>query len=121
MKQKLIRFMQGRYGNDELNTCLLILSIVCMLLSPLWRMFSSLSTALIVYAFFRMFSRNIYKRRAENEKILPYFSFVKAKIKNKGAAKLFMCPRCKKTLRIPKGKGQVTINCPCGEKLKRKS
>lgn len=113
--------MQGRYGSDELNICLLILSIVFMLLSPFWKMFSSLSTVLIIYAFFRMFSKNIYKRRIENLRVLPYFNFVKAKFKNFGKAKVFMCPRCKKTLRIPKGKGTVTITCPCGEKLKRKS
>lgn len=121
MKEKFLRFMYGRYGSDELNICLLVLSILFMLLTPLWRGFSSLSTVLIIYAFFRMLSKNTGKRRMENLRVLPYFNFVKAKFKNFGKAKVFMCPRCKKTLRIPKGKGVVTISCPCGEKIKRKS
>lgn len=121
MKQRLIQFMQGRYGSDELNICLLIASVILSLLSPVWKLFSALSFVCICYAIFRMFSRNIYKRRQENAKILPYFSFIKAKIKNKGRAKIFMCPKCRKTLRVPKGKGKITVNCPCGNTLKRKS
>ncbi len=120
MKEKLMRFMQGRYGSDELNVVLLILSVILTLLSPIADIFSGLSMVCICYAIYRIFSRNIYKRRSENAKILPYVSFIKAKFKNKGY-KLFMCPKCKRTLRVPKGKGRITLSCPCGEVLKRKS
>lgn len=121
MKEKLMNFMRGRYGNDELNVCLLVLSVVLCILSPVAKIFSSLSLVCLVYIFFRMFSRNIYKRRQENAKIVPYVSFVKAKFKDKGKSRIFMCRKCKRTLRIPKGKGKVTVNCPCGETIKRKS
>ncbi len=120
MKQKLLSFMQGRYGNDELNIALLILSVILNLLSPIAEIFSGLGMVCICYAIYRMFSKNIYKRRCENAKILPYAAFIKAKFKNKGY-KLFMCPKCKRTLRVPKGKGKITLSCPCGEFLKRKS
>ncbi len=121
MKQKLISFMQGRYGNDELNIVLLAAAVILNLLSPIARIFSGLGMVCICYAIYRMFSRNIYKRRSENAKIMPYVSFIKAKFKNKGQSKLFMCPKCKRTLRVPKGKGKITLSCPCGEVLKRKS
>lgn len=121
MKQKLISFMQGRYGSDELNIVLLVAAVILNLLSPIARIFSGLGAICICYAIYRMFSRNIYKRRSENAKILPYVSFIKAKFKNKGHSKLFMCPKCKRTLRVPKGKGKITLSCPCGEVLKRKS
>ncbi|MBQ8002840.1 MAG: hypothetical protein IJ297_05295 [Clostridia bacterium] len=121
MKQRLIAFMQGRYGNDELNILLLISSLLLNLLSPISEIFSGLGMVCICYAIYRMFSKNIYQRRCENAKILPYVSFIKAKLKNKGKARLFMCPKCKRTLRIPKGKGKVTVNCPCGNAIKRKS
>lgn len=120
MKQKFMKFMYGRYGNDELNTLLLISSVILTLLSPLVKFFSSLSMVCLVFAIFRMFSKNIYQRRMENAKVVPYISFVKAKFKNKGY-KVFLCPNCKKTLRVPRGKGKITISCPCGHTLKRKS
>lgn len=121
MKQKFLSFMQGRYGSDELNICLLILYFIFMILSIFFKVFSSLALVVIFYALFRMFSKNIYQRRAENAKVVPYFSFAKAKINDKGKNKIFMCSKCKRTLRIPKGKGRVTVNCPCGNRIKRKS
>ena len=121
MKEKLMRFMQGRYGSDELNITLLVLSVILSILSPVTEIFSGLSMVCLCYAIYRMLSKNIYKRRCENAKIVPYFSFIKAKFKNKGQSKLFMCPKCKRTLRVPKGKGKITLTCPCGEQLKRKS
>ena len=121
MKEKLMRFMYGRYGSDELNIVLLVSSVVFSLLSPLLGILRGLSMVCLCYAIYRMFSKNIYKRRMENAKIVPYVSFIKAKFKNKGQAKLFMCPKCKRTLRVPKGKGKITLSCPCGEALKRKS
>lgn len=121
MKDKLMRFMQGRYGSDELNIALLVASVIFSLLSSVSEIFYGLGMVCICYAIYRMFSRNIYKRRCENAKFVPYVSFIKAKFKNKGQAKLFMCPKCKRTLRIPRGKGKVSINCPCGNTLKRKS
>lgn len=121
MRQKLINFMQGRYGSDELNICLIVLAAVFSLLSPLWSMFSSLSMVCIIYALFRMLSKNIYQRRRENAVITPYISFIRAKIKNKGKSRIYLCNKCKRTLRVPRGKGKITINCPCGHSLKRKS
>lgn len=121
MKEKIMRFMYGRYGSDELNIVLLIASVILSLLSPVNSIFRGLSMVCICYAIYRMFSKNIYKRRQENAKIVPYVSFLKAKFKNRGKAKIFMCPRCKKTLRVPRGRGKININCPCGEVLKRKS
>lgn len=121
MKEKLIRFFSGRYGSDELNVVLLISSVIFSLLSPLLGIFSGLSAVCICYAIYRMLSKNIYQRRCENARILPYVSFVKAKFKNKGQAKIFMCPKCKRTLRVPKGNGKINVNCPCGNTLKRKS
>lgn len=121
MKTKLLNFMRGRYGNDELNMCLVVLSAVCMLVGIFIKGFSSLGSAFIVYAFFRMLSKNTQARRRENARVVPYISFVKAKIKTDKSAKVFLCPRCKRTLRVPSGKGKITLSCPCGEKLRRKS
>ena len=76
MKEKLIRFMQGRYGTDTLSQFLLICGLVVVLFSS----FSSSDTvrmiwyvvgwALIIYCYYRMFSRNVTKRYAENQAFL---------------------------------------------------
>ena len=63
MKEKLIRFMAGRYGFDSLGKATLIVALIVMILSGLFEsaILSLLSWALIIYTYFRLFSRNIYK------------------------------------------------------------
>ena len=68
MKEKLQRFMWGRYGNDRFNQFLLIVALVCLALSFFGlRIFYVLALALLVYVYYRMFSRNMSKRSAENQ------------------------------------------------------
>ena len=69
MKEKLIRFMYGRNGVDSLGKFVLAISIIVMLLAG-WTdslILSYLSWIGIIYLYFRMFSRNIYKRSSENQ------------------------------------------------------
>lgn len=121
MKQKFLNFMRGRRGIDELNICLLVLYVIFAFLSFFSSIFTGLGLVCLFYAFFRTFSKNIYARQQENNAVLPYFSLFKAKFKDKGNHKIFLCPVCKRTLRIPKGKGKVTVKCPCGNSLRKKS
>ena len=75
MKEKMYRFMQGRYGNDGLNRFLLIVIFVCFILSLFSGrvgIFHIIGTASLIYLYFRMLSKNIYKRRAENAVYLKY-------------------------------------------------
>ena len=68
MREKLQRFMWGRYGNDQLNRFLMILVLVLLVLSMIFRgPFYFLALAALIYSYFRMFSRNISKRSAENQ------------------------------------------------------
>ena len=67
MREKIYRFMQGRYGGDQLNRFLMVMVLICFAVSLFGgRVFYLIGTAILVYAYFRMFSRNIFKRRAEN-------------------------------------------------------
>ena len=72
IRNALQRFMYGRYGNDQLNTALLVLYLALYLVyfltgfDPLYW----ISFALILFALFRMLSRNPARRRAENAKFL---------------------------------------------------
>ena len=68
MKEKLQRFMWGRYGNDRFNQFLMIVALVCLTLSFFGlRIFYVLALALLVYAYYRMFSKDLSKRSAENQ------------------------------------------------------
>ncbi len=80
-KYKLIEFMRGRNGPDELYYAMLVLSVILNIGD--WfissRIYSAAVTALIVLTFFRFFSKNVYARSRENQKFLEILS----KIKNK--------------------------------------
>ena len=55
MKEKLQRFMWGRYGNDRFNQFLMIVALVCLALSFFGlRIFYVLALALLVYIAFSM-------------------------------------------------------------------
>lgn len=120
MKEKMYRFMQGRYGNDNLNRFLLILSVVFWVIS----MFTSPRLYFVGFVglaltYFRMLSRNRYKRAAENRAYLKYENAVKASWNRWRAAgrqrkthHIYGCPSCKQKIRIPKGKGRIEITCP---------
>ena len=62
MKEKLQRFMYGRYGLDSFGKFTIIVSLVLMLLANfvparLGSVLSLLCWALLIYTYFRMFSR----------------------------------------------------------------
>lgn len=135
------RFMTGRYGVDQLNIFLLvtavILSVVSMLLSRFGAVcrIISLVVNLISYGIlgwylFRFLSRNPDKRFLENRRYLE----LKARLLRGGKLRAWMtrltdrqhryfrCPSCRQTVRVPRGRGKISIRCPrCSEKFIRKS
>ncbi len=130
MKEKLQRFMWGRYGNDRFNQFLMIVALGCLALSFFGlRIFYVLALALLVYAYYRMFSRDMSKRSAENQWYLKKEMKVRGFIAGKKKAfaqrkdyRIFKCPKCGQKLRVPRGKGKIAIRCrKCGEEFIRKS
>lgn len=127
----LRNFMIGRYGPDQFYFALFIGALLFSLLSaiPGLALLSVISYALLIYAVFRMLSRNIAKRRRENDVFLRYWWPIRYKItsrvlrfKSRKTHKFFKCPGCKNVLRVPKGKGKIQITCPkCGERFERKT
>ena len=122
----LRRVMAGRYGNDQLGNFLFVVYLLFFVLQFVFRgtMISLVlilfSYFMIVLYFFRCFSRNIYKRQMENQKFLKawnpvknYFKFWRLRIKERsGTKKLYRCPKCHQTIRVPKGRGKIAISCP---------
>ena len=116
------RFMMGRYGTDKLNMAILGAGVVLCLLVMFIRglpglVLTALSYVLMLWAIFRMFSRNTYKRYRENRKYLQLLERLKDR-----EHRYFDCPRCRQPVRVPRGKGKIAITCPkCKEKFIKKT
>ena len=130
MKKWLQNLMVGRYGSDELSFTLLMLYLgVCMFaIFAGIRILQLLALGTILYAFYRILSRNIPARQAENAAYLRFLSRIgansrarKARRQDK-AHRYYRCKHCGAVLRVPRGIGKVEITCPkCGEKLTKKT
>lgn len=130
MREKLNRFMQGRYGNDRLNQFLMIAALVCIVLSFIWGgVFDLIALLLMIYAYYRMLSRNMYQRAAENQwylrkeqKVKGFFGKQKNVFQQRKTHHIYKCPNCKQKIRVPKGKGRIAIRCQkCGTEFIRRS
>lgn len=131
MKEKLRQFMQGRNGADELSNVSSIVVIILLVASLITRLsvFYILGFALMIYMYFRMFSRNISKRRAENQKFLNFRYRVvtawdkqKKQFAQRKTHRFFKCPSCRQKVRVPKGRGRICITCPkCKTEFIKKS
>ena len=127
----LRRFMQGRYGTDELSFAFIILFIIFNVISLITPSFVVSIIYIILFAFFlfRMLSRNIAARQRENYCFLKlwnpvqnYFRKLSVRIKNRKKYKYFKCTSCSRSMRVPRGKGNVIVTCPnCGTKMKKKT
>ncbi|MDE6107572.1 MAG: hypothetical protein K2F83_02720 [Oscillospiraceae bacterium] len=126
----LRRFMAGRYGPDQLNLALLVLCFALYLLSSLFRIqaLNLLALLCLILSYFRLLSRNIPKRRAENAKFLEavrpivrWYNVKKCRSQDKEHC-YFKCPNCGQQLRVPKGKGKISITCrSCGVSFEKKT
>ena len=123
IRMAFARFMSGRYGTDKLNMLLLTAGLIVSLLGLFIRMpvlnlcCMLLSYGLLGFALFRTFSRNTYKRYQENRKFLQFFDRLKDR-----QHRYFDCPKCRQMVRVPRGKGKISITCPrCREKFIRKT
>jgi len=126
------RFMYGRYGSDELNIALLIAAVAVSLINSILSMLLrtslvygrivspilyALTLGLLGFSLFRTFSRNIYARQKENR----WFRQRWQRLRDRNN-RYYRCPKCRQTVRVPKGKGKISIRCPkCGEKFIRKT
>ena len=116
-------FYSGRNGSDQLSVFMVAVALVAAVASSVWPgtiagyIFAGLAIVLTAWAFFRMFSKNIEKRRNENQAFLSIF-----KPFHPDPWKYFKCPECHSKCRVPRGKGKIKITCPkCGKQFIRKT
>lgn len=126
--------MAGRNGSD--NLCRFLSVVVCVMVligafagdeaaSMLW----GLGVVGLVYIYFRVFSKNLPKRRAENDKYLALrrkitgdFTGGRDRWSQRKDYVFFRCPSCRTMLRVPRGKGKIKIICrKCGNSFIKKT
>ena len=137
-REKLYRFMYGRYGTDELYYFLFtlffslwIIELIVIAILPsgtasniVSSVFSIVISLIIFFMLFRTMSRNIYKRRCENERYLKVRRAIsrffkrnvskKTKSRNVDTADFIFrdCTSCGATLRLPRKSGKHQVKCP---------
>ena len=141
MKERLRKFMEGRYGADALNRFLTVCGWVLLLLGfvlsaldskvalSVGSLLVTLSWALLIFSIFRTLSKNTSQRASENYKYFVYknkvtgwFRRLKARWQDRKVHRYFKCPQCHATVRVPKGKGKIRITCPkCKHQFVKKS
>ncbi|MCI9323164.1 MAG: hypothetical protein HFH81_07905 [Lachnospiraceae bacterium] len=130
MREKMMRFMQGRYGNDRLGQVMLGLALVCVVLS-LFRIpfISTIGLVVLILTYYRMFSRQIARRTAENQKYLQLEWKLRAKLQKQKQSlawrrthRIYKCPNCRQKIRVPRNRGRIAISCrKCGTEFIRKT
>ena len=121
MKEKLYRFMQGRYGTDKLNQFILYCEIFLLILSLVLRrniVVNILFYMSIIIYLYRALSKNYVARSIENQKFIRVqtkithrFQVIYKNIKDK-QNKYLVCPECFQIIRVPKNKGKIEVKCP---------
>lgn len=130
-KDRFYRFLEGRNGMDDLSIFLIVVSLVLMILGSLLHGFvlTLIALGLLIYAYFRVFSRHLTARQEENRRYLAEREGLRLKLQsrkvqfaNRKQYKYLKCKKCEKKMRVPRGKGRIEVTCPhCGEKFTTRS
>lgn len=141
MREKMARFMQGRYGVDEFSRFLTGASLVVLILEMItkWYALTLVFWAIFIFLYYRMFSRDYGKRQQENQKYLNArykcrvkwyqlfhrnngsynmygkvsgFEKIKRDMQQRKQYHIYKCPGCSQKIRIPRGKGKIMVRCP---------
>ena len=123
MRERLARFMQGRYGIDQFTNFLVFSALIMVVIEMFIKipfvhlLLNILSVAAIMYAYFRILSRNHNKRYAENERYMRYHNGVKffiarqiSHMQQRKTHHIYKCPQCRQSIRVTKTKGRIAIN-----------
>jgi len=121
LRDRLIRFMYGRYGIDQLYYALAVLCFILLAVNSFVRspVLSVIMWVVLIVMIFRTFSKNIYRRRMENEKFMTVWNLIKRKIllavrriREIRSHRYRRCPHCRAMLRLPYKRGKHTVQCP---------
>lgn len=121
MRDRMIQFMRGRYGSDELGRVTMWVSLILLIVYAFTgvKALAVIAILVIVLTDFRILSRNIARRSEENRWFLKHTAFISKKLhlvkqdaQDRRHYHIYRCPNCRQKIRIPKGKGRIEITCP---------
>ena len=128
---RIFEFMSGRNGNDQLGLALLVVALILNIIFRMTGMYllGIAAMVLVLIVLYRMFSRDLAKRREENRRFLSLWSdakrsFAEWRLRRSQSRdyKFFVCPGCHNRLRVPRGKGKIIVTCPkCHARMETKS
>lgn len=128
LKYKLARFMYGRNGVDQLSNFMLYGSFIILLPTLFIKndkvrmIFLVLFWVIVIINYYRIFSKNIYKRQKENNYFVSKLNYLKTRFTQRKTYRFYDCPKCHTHLRVPKGAGLITITCKkCGYQFDKKA
>ena len=123
--------MVGRNGADQFSRFLsyVALALIAANLFLRRQVFWILSLLVLAYTYFRIFSKNVARRREENGRYLQLKYKLTGGVKNRvdrwkqrKEFVFFRCPDCRAMLRVPRGKGRIRVTCrKCGNAFERKT
>lgn len=127
IKEKFRQFMVGRYDQDQLGRFITSLALVLLIINLFVKKASlpTVALVLIIYSYYRIFSRDINARYRENQKFLDRVEPLRRKVftsknryENRKTYKYIKCPSCKLKMKVPRGKGKIRVTCKsCGNKF----
>lgn len=129
-RYKLQKFMIGRYGPDNLYQFLLKLYIVLFIIDLFIqsKILSMIELVVVLILFYRFFSKNISRRRKENQAylkmkkvVLKPFKNLKRNYQDRDYYVYKKCHKCKTTLKLPLPlkRGIQKVKCPtCKSRIK---
>lgn len=130
-QRRLMEWLRGRQGPDDLAVFSVNLAIVIVLVNVFARTgwLGWVGLALVAYAMFRIQSRNLGARARENEAFLRTLGPARPWVQNPRAAwaelrayKHVRCSSCRQRVRVPRGKGRLRVTCPrCKTKFEVRS
>ena len=131
MRDKIYRVMQGRYGTDDFYKFLFWVALIGIVINWFFKsqLLSFAVTLILVYAMYRVLSKNHSARYAENQRYLQatakiryWFDQQKKLMEERKYHHIYTCPKCRQKIRIPKGKGKIMIRCPkCHHEFQKRS
>jgi len=127
------KIFAGRNGIDRYSIFLALFALIFLPYPYIW----IISSIIFTYSVFRAFSKNIDNRKRELykfdeinrafamkimklfywfrnmfRKYLSNFQKTKTRISQRKQFLFIKCPKCKKTLRLPRHKGKLQATCP---------
>lgn len=126
---KMQAFMSQRYGHDALSFAMMQMVLVLLIISLFWRSpwLTALANVLVIFALFRMLSKNIGARQQELavyermvQKARAFLNLQKRRWVDRKTYRYYRC-KCGQVMRVPKGAGKIEIRCPsCGVRFIKK-